>query len=388
MSNFAIIRHIKIKGAEAFNGISAEADRTISGKNVDKSRTSKNIVIQKSKYANFDDFVNTKKSEIALANKATKQWNIENPSDKQKLRRFPRMTENRKTKEKELLSLNQQFVFTYSNGALSEEQGVEMLKRSDQFIRNWFLKNEIISSNLHLDETTPHIHVDVAYYDKHEKRFNQKELSAQGKTDIDAIRNAFQREVADEFGLIKQDGSVVAEHDGGKADIGKGQLKAENKKLKEQIVQKNKHLKSTINELRQKLDDAAELADNQDMLIQSLENQEPTTEEIQNAEFEHNGKSTTAKELVKDLKKEVTEFRKKSEEQERKIGLLEGTINTLKDKVSVFKSMIKSLLSSKLQSIVDMPKAEQKKGAKGLTGDLEFEENSINNSIRKDSPSR
>lgn len=224
MSNFAIIRHIKIKGAEAFNGISAEADRTISGKNVDKSRTSKNIVIQKSKYANFDDFVNTKKSEIALANKATKQWNIENPSDKQKLRRFPRMTENRKTKEKELLSLNQQFVFTYSNGALSEEQGVEMLKRSDQFIRNWFLKNEIISSNLHLDETTPHIHVDVAYYDKHEKRFNQKELSAQGKTDIDAIRNAFQREVADEFGLIKQDGSVVAEHDGGKADIGKGQL--------------------------------------------------------------------------------------------------------------------------------------------------------------------
>lgn len=207
--NYAIISHMKLRGAEAHNGVLAEANRAIFGNNIDKGRTHKNIIIIKNKYKNYDDFVQTKRAEMEKANKDDRIWNQQNPDDKKKYRRFPRRTLNKKTNKKEEAALSQQIVFTHSPGIMSEDDSITYLKSADKFIREWFADNEVISSIIHLDETTAHLHVDIAFFDKNNKRFNQKILSETGMTDYNKIRAAFQEKVADRFGLIAQDGSVV-----------------------------------------------------------------------------------------------------------------------------------------------------------------------------------
>lgn len=228
-SKFAIMRHVKVKSADQHNALYAHNFREIFTKNIDQKRTHKNIVLTPIKYRNFDDFVQTKKTEIREGNKKR--------DDGEKKSRFPRTVVNKKTKEKELLALSQEFVFTHSPGALSEDQSILYLKDADQFIRNWFEgRCEVLSSLIHLDEKTPHVHVHVAYYDEGDCRFIQKELSNKGLTDVNQIREAFQNEVAAKYGLVKQDGSVVAKgkHQD-KASLEVSRLKEQNKDLSSEL---------------------------------------------------------------------------------------------------------------------------------------------------------
>ena len=218
MKKYAIIRFQKIKNADQHNAIAPHNFREFSGENIDRSRTGKNIIITPPRYINFDAFVNAKREGI-------RQGNLQRKPGERKAR-FPRQVTNKKTKEKEFPALSQEFVFTHSPGAMSEVESIEYLRRADQFIRNWFQDCEVLSSVIHLDETTPHLQIHISYFDQNEKRFVQKALSQAGLTDIDAIRNAFQKEVAEDYDLIKQDGQVVGkQYDGSKASIKIGRLK-------------------------------------------------------------------------------------------------------------------------------------------------------------------
>jgi hypothetical protein len=227
---YAIIRQEKIKSADSFNGRLHHNQRDYFSKNINRELTHKNITLTQSSYKNLDEFAELKKKEIQEHNK---EFGTKN--------RMVRQVLNKKTGQKEYQALSQEFVITHSHKAMSEEESIEYLKRADKFLREWFGNCEVIQSVIHLDEKTPHLHFIVSYFDKEEKRFKQKELSKAGKTDINIIREAFQEEVAKGYGLLKQDGSVVVEHER-KADIEKAELKEWKKELEAELEEANEAL--------------------------------------------------------------------------------------------------------------------------------------------------
>lgn len=365
---YAIVRHEKIRGAEMFNGYAAEADRSIVGNNVHKNLSHKNIFIQKSVYKNYDEFVQVKKDELTKVRKEVNAWNRLHPDNKKIVPRFPSKKTNKKTKKKEDPALSQQFIFIYSYGALSEEDGIKYLYLADKFIREWFPDNEIISSIIHLDEKVPHIHIDVAYWDINKKKFNQKELSAYSKnddgekiggfkTDIDYIRDEFQRLVADKFGLEKQDGSVVNPDDHERrADIAKDKLKEANRQLKEKVysdthtkrTRKGKRVKATNEEvvkslsgkLSQKVKEVEELKSLPAKIeIKEVENplNVEMKKEIDLLKTKLEEKSTLA------LPKERKEV-KTAPENKNKIETLENEVTFLKKELSKFKRLVKDMI--------------------------------------------
>ena len=236
---FAIIRQEKIKGAKSFNGRVQHNDRTFFSPNIVRENTHKNITLQKSKYENYDDFVAQKKEELRLSN-------VKNGTKN----RFPRRVKN------EDASLSQEFVISSSNEALTEQENIEYLKEANQFLKDWFKGCEVIQSEIHLDETTPHLHFVVSYFSEDRKKFIQKELSQNGSTDINQIREAFQKKVGDKYGLKKQDGTIVKpDKHTAKASLEVAKLK---KKLSEalqdtkQLQDELDHAKSVSRDLKAK----------------------------------------------------------------------------------------------------------------------------------------
>ena len=88
-------------------------------------------------------------------------------------------------------SMAQDFVISFSPGALDDLRAIEYLKAAYRFFRFHFDGLEVISAYIHRDETTPHLHIRIAYFDLDRYKFVQKELMQKGITKIDNIRDAF-----------------------------------------------------------------------------------------------------------------------------------------------------------------------------------------------------
>jgi len=265
MSKFAIVRLEKVKNAESFNGRLSHNNRSYFSKNIDKTRTSKNIVLTESNYKNIDDFAEAKRTQI-------REHNLKNGTKHRMLRK----TIDKKTDKKEYKAMAQELVISTSHKALTDEESIEYLKRADIFLREHFENCEVIQSVIHMDEKTPHLHFFVSYFDEKNCKFSQEELRADNKTDLDTIRDLFQEEVAGSFGLVKQDGSVVAPDEWQQANHQIGQLKEqlEEKEIAQgwkdtenpdtpltkdevikQLYQENKELKAKLQEKDQEIED-------------------------------------------------------------------------------------------------------------------------------------
>lgn len=387
-NNYAIISLLKLRGADAHNGVLSEADRSISGNNVDKSRTHKNIILTENLYKNYDHFIEVKQAEIDEANIPDKIWNKENPNKKIKLRRFPRKLKNKKTKKNELPALSQQIVITHSPGIMSESDSIIYLKCAYDFIQEWFSDNEVISSIIHLDETTPHLHIDIAFFDKNDKRFNQRILSKTGKTNYRKIRAAFQKEVAEGFGLIAQDGSVVKKgtHEQ-RADLNRAAdkerlantkkelSKAKNevfliKKEKDLVIKKlqeeEKQSKKLLNEKDVQITSYVTLLAEKEKQIYDLENKKPEIVEVVKI-IKDNSKSVDIEKLknrIRYLEKEHEEFVNRPSLSDWKKRELE--INNLKEEKKKLSSIVKNL-----------PTIEDYKTLKDKNADLKAENDSL-----------
>jgi len=218
---YAIIRQQKIKSAEAFISMQNHNLRKYIPTNADPKKQHKNIILQDSIYQNFQDFIDLKKMQIRDGNKKNKTKN-----------RMIRKKENRETGRKEFMSTSQEFIFTHSPGAMSENESIEFLKMADKFLRNWFGSEiEVLSSVIHLDEKTPHLHFDITYFNLEKAKFCQADLQKQGKTDINNIRSAWQKHLSGTHfsGLREQDGSVK------KGEKHNPKASAEAKMLRERI---------------------------------------------------------------------------------------------------------------------------------------------------------
>ena len=227
--NFANIRQEKRYSPKEINGIWKENFRTVDVSNADANRSHLNITVSPLLFENYDDFAATRREQIRIANKQRK-------SNERKAR-MPGITKNQKTGKEKYRAMMQEFIFTHSPGAMTEDESIRYCKLAYEFIKNWFDECNIILAVIHLDETTPHIHIWTDYYDKFDNRFIQSVLQDKGKTDINAIRDAWREWLTEEgFDLLRQDGSVVGDkHDGSKADKNKGDLKKQIVELNEKI---------------------------------------------------------------------------------------------------------------------------------------------------------
>ena len=230
---FAIIRQEKVKGAESFNSRTSHNNRTIITSNINKSLTKNNIMIQENIYKNYDDFVNKKRKEI-------QEHNLEFGTKN----RFIRKTLNKKNKTMEFGAMSQEFIISSSKDFFkTEEENIQYLKNADKFLRKWFPNCEVLQSSIHLDETTPHLHFHISYFDKENKKFIQKEMSKKGLTDINKIREAFQTDIASPIGLQKQNGSVVnADEHQNKASLEIAQLKKELSEARKTILMQKERI--------------------------------------------------------------------------------------------------------------------------------------------------
>ena len=309
--NYNIIRQEKIKSEEHFNGLVAHNKREYFSSNIDKSRTHKNITLTPCRYANFSDFVECKKNDIREHNKKHKTKN-----------RMLRKLKNKKTGEREYPSMAQEFIFTHSSGAMSEIESIKYLKLADKFLREWFGDCEVISSIIHLDETTPHLHFDVSYFDTSLGKFRQAELQKEGKTDINNIRKAWQKYLRDtEFRyLAMQDGSVVGD-------------RPHERKASLQVVQLRKEL--------QEKDVLLELfhentpVDNRFKELYEKDEEKTDSKRIQELEYQLEMSFDKIENLTKIAYSEVEGFGSISyaslyEEQEKQLERLEKTILSLK----------------------------------------------------------
>lgn len=244
MSNFAIVRLEKVKNTESFNGRLSHNNRSFFTKNIDKTRTNKNIILTKSIYKNIDEFADAKRTQI-------REYNLKHGTK----HRMLRQTTDKKTSKKEYKSMAQELVISTSHLALNDKQSIEYLKKADTFLREHFENCEVIQSVIHLDEKTPHLHFFVSYFDKKNCKFSQEELRSENKTDVDTIRDLFQEEVAKPFGLKKQDGSVITPNEWTQANKQIGELKEKyktveksNNKLQDEV----KELEFTISSINKK----------------------------------------------------------------------------------------------------------------------------------------
>lgn len=160
---------LKIKNKEQFNNIKKHNNREGKQKeNINKDETHKNIILTKNNYS-WDSYLQEKKTQIAAANKANK-------------------TKNRMIRENSSFCIN--YTFQSSKESLTEEEHINFLKEIDQQLREYFKGQEVLESIIHLDETTPHLHFSLSFFNVEKMKFTQKELTQKELTNYKNIEKA------------------------------------------------------------------------------------------------------------------------------------------------------------------------------------------------------
>ena len=176
MANFITISSKKISNSEQFENISHEMNRRLEymdakeRKNIDPSKSHLNKKLLENKYKSYQEFLDIKKQEIKR----------ENETNGTKYRMI--------TKD---AASQYNFIIQASKEALTFKQHQEFLCECAYTLHEYFKDNEIIEAHIHNDETTPHLHFCLSFFNKKRKKFNQKELLEEEKTKIDSIFQGF-----------------------------------------------------------------------------------------------------------------------------------------------------------------------------------------------------
>ena len=177
MANFITISSKKISNSEQFENISHEMNRRLEymdakeRKNIDPSKSHLNKKLLENKYKSYQEFLDIKKQEIKR----------ENETNGTKYRMI--------TKD---AASQYNFIIQASKEALTFKQHQEFLCECAYTLHEYFKDNEIIEAHIHNDETTPHMHFCLSFFNKKRKKFNQKELLEEEKTKIDSIFQALE----------------------------------------------------------------------------------------------------------------------------------------------------------------------------------------------------
>lgn len=220
MKKYFVIDFKKIKNESQFNNVIIghnERKYRLKRDNVDEEKTKDNIILDECKYKSYKDFINSKREEIRKLNEVNKvkraelveQLVSQNISKKeaQKIAR-------KKYPKRRAPTLNQAVCFSLvvdctPDPTWTEQDYINYLKDAYEFLKERFENLEILSSVIHVDEKKPHLHISFSYFDRNEKRFVEKKLMQEKKTDLDTLLSDFERSVARKYDLCRGDGVTL-----------------------------------------------------------------------------------------------------------------------------------------------------------------------------------
>lgn len=138
--NFCSLRMSKYKTFPQLNGLQQHNDREILCPNVDANKSGENVSL------------------IPNSGRYTERWHdivaLEEVSRGEKIKR----------RKDSVIAL--EFVTSFSRGALSESEIPKWAEANVEWMKKTFGENHIISSTLHMDESTPHIHTEIIPIDE------------------------------------------------------------------------------------------------------------------------------------------------------------------------------------------------------------------------------
>ena len=220
MKKYFVIDFKKIKTENQFNNwIIGHNERKYNLKrdNVDSNRTKDNIILDECKYKSYKDFINSKKEEINKINEENKLKRkelVEKLVREQNIDKKEAQKIARKKYPKRRAPSNQSIGFSIvidctPNKDWTEQDYIRYLKDAESFLKERFKNLEILSCVIHVDEKKPHLHISFSYFDRNEKRFVEKKLMQEKKTDLDTLLSDFERDVAQKYNLHRGDGVTL-----------------------------------------------------------------------------------------------------------------------------------------------------------------------------------
>ena len=201
MSKYFVIDFKRINTQEAYkNIVVGHNNRKRNYKdriNIDTSKSKDNIVLQKLKYKSARELINSANQKIKEENEKIKERN-ESVIDKKQ-----------KEKLKRGLKKGSNFIFNIVVDCSvipgwQESNYIEYLKEAEQWLRNKFQGQEVISSVIHRDESKPHLHISFSYYNIDLNKWNQRGLKEQKLTNLNILLKDFERDIGKKYGLKKR----------------------------------------------------------------------------------------------------------------------------------------------------------------------------------------
>jgi hypothetical protein len=184
MKKYFVIDIQKVKSADEFNkivlGHNLRRRRTSRNKNIDFSKSSKNIVLSDFTEKSISTYLEKKNGEA-------------------------RASGGRALRKNSAFAFNV-VVDCSPDESWTEQDYIRYLKDAYAFFKERFSNNDILAASIHMDETKPHLHLTISYFDNVEKKWSQKKMAQKKLTDFNLILSDFQKSVGEKYNLHRGDG--------------------------------------------------------------------------------------------------------------------------------------------------------------------------------------
>ena len=359
MSRYFVIGFRKIKTAEEYkNKIAGHNHRNRNYKNrvnINTSKSKNNIILSPLKYKSASKLIDT-------ANQIIKEENI-------KIKERNKKIEDEKQKEKLKRGLKKGSAFAFEIlidcsviDKWENKDYIKYLQDANEWLRNRFEGQEVISSIIHMDESKPHLHISFSYYNIDLNKWNQRELRDKKLTDLNLILKDFERDIGKKYGLVKGDNAklkqeIKKEFKGTKYKVKTGFLKTE-----EKILLNRRNLNNAINNIYKRVKKIGTEKRYQKEIIRLKKQYQ---QEIQKLKEEYNKKivelKQTNEELLNMLDKDIQEHNKKVQEIKKDIkDIKEKHKKELHEKNMLIKQLQDKV--KELESLILPPKKQDFRG--------------------------
>lgn len=367
MKKYFVIDFKKIKTENQFNNwIIGHNERKYNLKrdNVDSNRTKDNIILDECKYKSYKDFINSKREEIKKLNEENKIKRaelVEKLVREQNIDKKEAQKIARKKYPKRRAPSNQSIGFSIvidctPNKDWTEQDYIRYLKDAESFLKERFKNLEILSSVIHVDEKKPHLHISFSYYDKNEKRFVEKKLMKEKKTDLDTLLSDFERDVAQKYDLHRGDGvtlrkSILRDLNAKKKTIEiitDEKLSGLIKETKKVNVLSTKVVNKIVTKKMKEVQKFNHMQKFKELLVENekLKKELVRRDEIIN-ELSRENKELKSKNLM------LTKLKEKIIEKDKIIDKLIDELSETKSKISKFKEQSKQIIKNKIKKEIN-----------------------------------
>jgi len=223
----------------------------------------------------------------------------------------------------------------------TEAYYIDYLVKAEEWVKNRFKGQKVVSSVIHLDEGKPHLHLTFLYFNEELGQWNQKQMYKDKLTDLNKILADFERDIGAKFGFKKGKtknldeivkGVKVGNSENGKKWYAKSDIDLQLKKH-QKLLKQAKDLKF--------YKDKADL----ERQVNEVANHQLQTKIQENMLLEGENKQlqTTNKQLLatnQQLQANNNQLQKQVVEQQQTISIYRSKIKVLKEELETYKKQV------------------------------------------------